>query len=237
MQGQLYVPPLSKINKIILIVIASSFVVQTIFGLIFKINLASILGLSSTAFIGGHIYQMVTYPLMGSSILEIVFDGLLLWFIGSDLEAMWGTKRYLKFLLISILGGALLFLTLSFLLYDRPIYIFTGLTGFTNSLLMAYAIIYPHRHFSFMFIFPVKAWICCVLIIVMQFFSGLTSSAGVLHFGHLGAMASGYLYMVLVSSPKWKALMAQREVKRKKSKSSHLKLVKDDDDKPPKYWQ
>jgi len=235
--AQFHTPPLTKTNKIIIISIASFFLLQTVLALALKFNIASYLGLSYNGFLGGLIFQALSYPLMGSGLLEIIFDGLLLWFIGCDLELNWGTSRYIRFLIVSVLGAAVLFLFLTFFFPSGRVYTLTGLTGFTNALLLAYAIIYPHRHFSFMLIFPVKAWICCALIIVMQLFSGFTGPAGVLSLAHLGAMVSGVAYLVIISSPKWKKFTEKRKQLKKTNKRSHLHLVKDDDDKPPKYWQ
>ncbi len=236
--GQFHAPPLTRSNKIIIIVISSFFLLQTILALGFKLNIAAFLGLNSQTFWNGLIFQVFTYPLMGGGLLEIIFDGLLLWFIGSDLEATWGTPRYIRFLLISILGAAILFLLLNLGFASGRPYTLTGMTGFTNALLLAYAILYPHRYFSFMLIFPVKAWICCAFIILIQLFSGFTSPAGVLSLAHLGAMAAGVGYLMLISSPRWKQFKAKKNAAKKQSKRSHLHLVKgDDDDKPPKYWQ
>ena len=239
MQGtQFHTPPLTKTNKIIIISIASFFFLQTVLALALKLNIANFLGLSYNGLLGGLIFQVLTYPLMGSGLLEIIFDGLLLWFIGCDLELNWGTQRYVRFLIAAIVGAALLFLILNFFFPSGRIYTLTGLTGFTNSLLLAYAIIYPHRHFSFMLIFPVKAWICCALIIIIQLFSGFTGPAGVLSLSHLGAMVSAVGYLVVISNPRWKKYQANKEQLKKMNKRSHLHLVKDDDeDKPPKYWQ
>jgi len=89
-----------------------------------------------------------------------------------------------------------------------------------------------------MLIFPVKAWICCALIIIIQLFSGFTGPAGVLSLSHLGAMVSAVGYLVVISNPRWKKYQANKEQLKKMNKRSHLHLVKDDDeDKPPKYWQ
>lgn len=244
-QSQLHVPRLTYVNKIIIIISGSLFLLGAILGKASGVSLPLFLGLSAGKFFDGHIYQILTYPFVGNGLFEVLFNCLLLWLVGSELEETWGAKRYAKFLLSAVLGASFLFLLLATLFYSGSTSYFlplTGLMGVTNFLLLAYAIIYPQRLFTFMFIFPMKAWIFCILIICIQLFYGIFSPSGILSLGHLGALVSGYIYMVLVSTDRFKNYFSSKKRERKVSKS-HLKLVKtddeDDDDEnpPPKYWQ
>ena len=150
-------------------------------------------------------------------------------------------KRYLTFLTVSTLGAAFVYLLVMSIFFgsSSPVwpYPLTGIGGITNALCVAYAILYPNRTFLFMLLFPVKTKYFCVLLIIIQLYTGFMESsnmAGVLAWGHLAAMGFGFLYMVSVSSPTIKRIFSKP--KRKKSKAN-LKIVGSDDDKPPKYWQ
>ena len=75
---------------------------------------------------------------------------------------------------------------------------------------------------------------------VLSFNSGLFATGGKASWGHLGAMAAGFLFL------KYQTDKAQKKKKIKVTyktdgKGSHLRLVKDEEDKAdpnkPKFWQ
>ena len=245
----IHLPKLTPLNKILIIITASSFFLQSILaktGAAFVLNYVPLVPAN---FFSGHIYELITYPFLAQGVFEVLFECLLFWFVGSELESIWGKKLYAKFLIVVVIGGGLLYLglmaALSFLVgptaYMSPL---MGLAGVTSFLLLAYAILYPNQIFTFALIFPMKAKYFCAIIIGLFFFYGVFGNYyGA--FGHLGLMGVGYAYMVWLSSPrfkKWRAYFtrAPKNVQNKRKKS-HLKLVKnfedDDNEGGPKYWQ
>lgn len=236
----MHLPQLTPINKILIIIVVAVFVIQSIISATTGVFLAQIFGLSASMFGSGHIYELLTYPFVGRGPLEVVFNGILLWFIGSEFEQMWGKKRYLSFLATVTLGAGVIFLICSALFFSggRGLYVLSGMGGFVNALLVTYAIIYPERIFTFMLLFPMKAKYFCMILIGMQLYSGIFSPGGVLAWGHLGAMLVGFLYLVLISSTWYKTRdeRKQKEQIKRRIKKSNLTIVKDDKT-PPKYWQ
>ena len=87
-----------------------------------------------------------------------------------------------------------------------------------------------------MLIFPMKAKYFCALLIGIQLYMGFFSPSATLAWGHLGAMFSAFLFMVIVSSPKFKNLSEIYLKKRKNKSKANLKLVDDDDENGPKHW-
>ncbi len=236
MNGGIHLPVLTKVNKIIVITMVAVFLLGSILSQAAGINLTTLLGLSSGNILRGNLLSPVTYPFIGTGLMEVVFNGLLFWFIGSELEPLWGRKRYLAFMTVSGLGGALIFLLIQFFFMGTSFISLTGMAGITSSLLIAYAILYPDRTFLFMLLFPVKAKYFCMLLIGMQLYLGIFSPAFVLSWGHLGAMGSGFLYLLFVANARNFKGMPPFKAKKKKK---HLKLVDDFDDKNengPKYW-
>jgi membrane associated rhomboid family serine protease len=203
-------------------------------------NLVSLLGLSPAMFFSGHIYEIFTYPFIASGIFDVLFNGLLLWFIGSELESQWGMRRYIYFLLTCTIGSGIIYLLVSSLflsgenLFSYPLY---GMHGAGSALCLAYAVLYPDRIFTFMLIFPMKAKYFCMILIGMLLFNGFFTPAKVLAWGHLGAMAFGYGWMMLISSQKWKSMNTPSMPKKRPKSKANLRIVEDDDEKPPKYWQ
>ena len=172
---------------------------------------------------------------------------MILWFIGSDLELLWGRRRYSQFLMSSILGGGIIYLLLQTLIFDSSASMSMSLSGFggaANAMLLAFAIIYPDKILILLF-FPVKAKYFCAILIAMQLYTGFFSPMAVLSWGHLGTMLSGFLFMIVVSSPRFKQIFSKTKNQKSFLKSkrfpskgrANLKLVKGDeeDDNGPKY--
>lgn len=230
MNGGIYLPPLTKLNKTIIIAIAAMFLLTSILSRGFGISLDAVLALSTLGVSKGLIFQLITYPIIGGGLIAVVFNALLFWFIGCDLERQWGVKRYLTFLAVAIIGGGLVFLGITALIYGTLPTILAGMTGATSALLMAYAILYPDRIFTFMLIFPMKAKYFCMILVAMQLYMAFFSLNALSSWGVLGSMLSGFLYMMAVSRQSFKIKLP------KKKKKNHLRVVPDDDT-PPKYWQ
>jgi membrane associated rhomboid family serine protease len=237
---QVNLPRFTPINKILVISFVSMFIIHSIMSkLLGNEMLTTFLGLSGAGFSQGLIFQLITYPLVARGLLETIFGCLIIWFIGADLESSFGPKRYVTFILWAVVGAGLTYLFVSFVFFNSHqvwFYPLTGLGGVTNALCVAYAIMYPDRTFLFMLIFPLKTRYFCLLLIVIQLYTGLMESShisGVLAWGHLAAMAFGFLYLWQLSSP-W---MQRFHAKKAKKGRAHLKIVEKKDDLPPKYWQ
>ena len=239
-RSQIQVPPLTKVNKIIIISVVSTFLIQAVLKATLDINLGIYLGLSGMMVGKGFLHQIFTYSFVGTSLFEVLFDGLILWFIGADLESLWGARRYIYYLTSAALGGGVIFLLVQYLFFNGgPYFAFplTGPGGICYALLMAYAILFPNR-ILYMIIFPIKAKWFCVILLGIQLYLGFFSGGKVLFWGHLGAMFSGFIFMIIVSNPEIKNYLSKKKKKLKKKDRSHLSLVKedDDDDDSPKYW-
>ena len=243
-QTQLYLPKLSFINKIIIITASVIFAFNAILEKVSAFSLDTILGISAEHLLHGHIYSLVTYPFFNHSILEVILNCLMLWLMGSEFESNWGRARYLKFLATVIIGGALFYLLISIiffknhLIYSLPL---TGLGGVVAALCVAYAVIYPTRVFSFMMIIPIQAKYFCWILVALALYQGFSTPLMVGAWGQLGAIVAGFLYMVIVSNRNFKLLSQKMSQivsvsSRKKSKAK-LTIVKENDEKPPKYWQ
>ena len=233
--NQFYTPPLTRINKFIIILHVGLFLVNAILSQTSGMNLVSILGLSLSGIKSGFVFQFVTFPFIEAGFMSVIFNSLILWFIGSELEQKWSEVFYLKFLLFSAFGAGFIYIGLSALMGASfaaiPVY---GISGMTFALLVAYGIIYSERQLTFMLLFPMKAKYFCMLLVGIELYMGIFSPYG---------KAIGFVYL------KSKSLKAQgkgfgdmlksRQREKQKSKFSVLSGGKDEnnDGKPPKYWQ
>jgi membrane associated rhomboid family serine protease len=228
---QMHLPQMSRVNKILVISIVTMFVLNSLAKLS-GMNLLSLLGLSGQTFFSGHLYQLVTYAFIPNGLLEVIFDALILWFLGSEMEDLWGEKRYLSFLLAVVLGGGLIYLLISLLfLSSGPLYSYplSGPAGVCSALCVVYGILFPDRQ-MYLYIFPVKAKWFAVILVGISLYQGIFAPGGVLAWSQIGAIVCGVVWMYAVSHPFLKQFFNKSKSSKLKRKNSHLRVVKDDDD-------
>lgn len=241
-QMQMYVPPLTRVNKIIIIATVSYFILNSILMQSQGISLEPFIGLSLGGILQGFVTGIVTYPIAESGFLSTLFSCLLLWFIGGDLEGKWGRSFYVKYLAVSVISTGLFYVLVLNMAFGLG-GVLKGLSGINFALLLAYGMIYSDRYLSFMLIFPIKARYFCAILAVIElytaFFTGSKSSA----FAHLAAMLFAFIYLKY-KSLKARGLNVESVMKQRKKEKmrSKLHIVKDPDEvkadpKNPKYWQ
>ncbi len=237
-QMQFQAPRLTPVNKVILITTGVLFILHSILKAVGAFSVVSFVGLSGAGVFSGLIYQFLTYPFVETQIMSAIFNSLLIWFIGSELETLWGKKVYIRFLLLTVLGVGLFYFLVSSLFFHGTHVFETslhGLNGINFALLIAYATLYPDRQLSLMMIFPMRAqtfcWILAGIEAYMALFSNITTS-----WAHLLAMGLSWLIIRFQQTPFLHKVL-NKEFQRVKPKKGHLYVVKDDDQKPPKYWQ
>lgn len=234
---QIYTPPLTYTNKIIIIFASVLFFLSTIMNVYGELDLVQFMGLSPHMFFKGHIYQLVTYSFVQTGLLGAVFNCLIVWFIGGDLELSWGRTFYRKFLGLTILATGGFYLLVSFVFWGTGgTYTFLGLQSLCLALLVAYAMVNPDRHLTFMFLFPMKAKYFCMLLCVLEIYGVLVSAYAQSAWAHLFSIAFSFLYLRYLSGKaQGKPFIPKGLFKRPSKKKPKLSIVKDRDD-DPKYW-
>lgn len=144
------------------------------------------------------IWQLVTYMFLHdpSGVWHILFNMLILWMFGSDIERVWGPRRFLRYYLITGIGAALMNC-----LFKQPETI--GASGAVFGVIVAFAMIFPNRTILFMFIFPLKARQFALLLAAMELYNlGAFTSDGVARIAHLGGALTGYMMLKGFWSPR-----------------------------------
>lgn len=148
----------------------------------------------------GWIWQLITYAFVHADITHVLFNMLIVWMFGVELEQRWGSVAFAKFYVVCAIGAAITVLGVSLLPFDstRVMYVAStiGASGAAYGLLMAWALLFPTREILLFFVFPVQARYAVLIFGALAFFSGLGSGGGtVAHFAHLGGLVVGYLYL------------------------------------------
>lgn len=243
-QPQIYLPPVSKTVKAILILCPILFVLQLSAEKFMGFSLSLYLGFVPLKLLSFWIWQPFTYAFLHGGVLHLVFNLLILYSLGSELERLWGRKFFLRYIFICILGGSLAYALFSFLnLGISPSSPLIGFSGAIYGLLLAYGILFGERILYFFMIFPMKAKHFVLILGAIALISTVFySSEGIAHVAHLGGMVSGFSFLWGLTHWKkyWRRYQSKREnLKRKKRvvDASHLHLVEEEEDEDePTVW-
>ena len=142
-----------------------------------------------------HVWQCFTYLFLHGGIIHLLFNMLGLWFLGSELENLWGKKTFLEYYFITGIVAGVLTVTYNILFANAFIPII-GASGAIYGLLIAYGIIFPNRIIYIYGIFPVKVKNAVIVMGVIALFYSITlEKSGISHITHLSGMISGIIYL------------------------------------------
>ena len=137
-------------------------------------------------------WQVLSYSFLHGSFEHLFFNMLGLWMFGSELERIWGEKRFLQFYAASVLAAALAQLVVTAVM--GSVYPTVGASGGLFGLLFAFAVMFPNRVILLFFVIPMKARYLVLLYGLLELYQGVyVMNSGVAHFAHLGGMLGGLL--------------------------------------------
>jgi membrane associated rhomboid family serine protease len=192
-----------------------------------------------------YLWQVGSYMFLHSSnIFHIVFNMLLLWWLGSELEQRWGSKFFFAYYMVSGIGAGIIYslvLLLNGLImgsmagWSTPV---VGASGAIFGLMLAYGIIFGERVVYFMMVFPMRAKYFIMILggveVATLLNSGIAGS-DVANLAHIGGIISGFLFLQVytrLQQRKWRTQSGRR--------GRGLRLVVSNDPKDekdgPKYW-
>jgi membrane associated rhomboid family serine protease len=192
---QFGVPGLTPCVKILIITCTAVWFVQLLFGLA-GYSLAGLLGLVPYRVVHGWVWQPATYMFLhAADVFHLLFNMLLLWMFGGELERHWGSRAFLRYYLVCGIGAGLLAVPYNYLIGSEAIPT-VGASGAVFGLMMAYGLVFSERTVLFMLLFPMKARTMAIILFAVTFFYLLTSrGSGISHIAHLGGAVVGLLYL------------------------------------------
>ena len=145
------------------------------------------------------VWQILTYMFVHANTSHVLFNMLLLWMMGVELERMWGTVYFTKFYFACGIGAGLTQVILGILpfpfanqFYSIPT---VGASGAIYGVLLAYALYFPTRPILMFFVFPVPAKYFVMILGGLALLFSAGGGGGVAHTAHLGGLLTGYLYL------------------------------------------
>ena len=142
------------------------------------------------------IWQFVTYMFVHGGISHLFFNMFGLFIFGTPVERQLGSKEFLLFyLLTGTLSG--IFSFIAYLIAGVNV-VLVGASGAIFSVMLAFAVFYPHARIFVFGILPVKAPILVVVYAGIELFNQVVGTrAGVAHLTHLAGFGFAFLYMVV----------------------------------------
>jgi len=139
-------------------------------------------------------WQLLTYAFLHASTWHLFVNMFAVYMFGSQLEMLWGPKRYLNLYLVSVLVAGVAQLAVADLVSAEP-YPTIGASGGVFGLLLAFAMYFPTRTIVLLIPpIPMPAWLFVTLYGALELYLGVTGTqAGVAHFAHLGGMVGAWV--------------------------------------------
>lgn len=246
--SSIQVAPLTPVVKKLIIVTGLCwFVIQVLLEKIFKVGISPYLILHPDQVIEKFwVWQLATYMFFHAlSPFHLLFNMLMLWFFGSELEKHWGARFFTVYYFVCGIGAALIY-CVTVAIYavmtgvQTPMQIpVLGASGALFGLLVAYGVVFSERVVYFMGLFPMKAKYFAMVAAALDFSSLMTtgfSGSEVAYLAHVGGAVVGFLF--LWGNTRWKNMATKSKLKRK---ASGLRLVVDNEklsrkENGPKYW-
>ncbi len=171
-------------------------------------------------------HQLVTHMFMHGGFFHLLFNMFALWMFGTQVERMWGPKRFLLFYFICGLGAAATQMgsyaydwwqvdhsTLSPEIYDQyqlrlRMEATVGASGAIMGILAAFGYLFPNTEMLIIPIpVPIKAKWAILGMIALDVFGGVVKVPGdnVAHFAHIGGAAIGFLLVLYWNKTKKKS--------------------------------
>ena len=136
-------------------------------------------------------WQLVSYAFLHGGFNHLFFNMFALWMFGLPVEKIWGSKRFVSYYLVCVLGAGLIQLLVQHLSGD--IYPTIGASGAVFGLLLAYGVMWPNNKLILIFFpVPIKAkWFVLIYGGAELVFGVTGAMPQVAHYAHLGGLFFG----------------------------------------------
>jgi membrane associated rhomboid family serine protease len=140
-------------------------------------------------------WQLGSYAFLHGGLMHLAFNMYGVWLFGSELERVWGARRFAAFYFVSVLVAAVAQLVVTAWLGSGAPTV--GASGGLFGLLIGFAMVFPQRRITPLLPpIPMPAPVFVALYGALELTLGVSGSAtGIAHFAHLGGLLGGWLVM------------------------------------------
>ena len=142
------------------------------------------------------VWQLLTYGFLHADVGHIAFNMFGLWMFGSDLERLWGPRRFLTYYLVCVIGAGLVQLIVA--ATQGGLYPTVGASGGVFGILLGFGLTFPNRIIMPLFPpIPMRAIVAVMVFGALELYFGFSGARpGVASFAHLGGMLFGFLVLM-----------------------------------------
>lgn len=196
-------PPFRGAVKWLMLVNLGIFIGWELLGLMSPVTAsaaATILGLVPAAVVHGWIWQPLTYGFIHLGVFHLAGNLIGIWFVGSLVEGMFGTPRFVRYYAICLLGAAAgcILLAYSGAAPGGATQLIAGASGANYGLLLAVGMLMGDTEFM-MFPLPIqiKAKYLVGIVIAIAVLVSLSGPGAIINAGLLGGLFAGFIYIKL----------------------------------------
>ena len=150
-------------------------------------------GLYPPAVLSLQVWRLFTYMFLHGGLLHLLLNMFVLYMFGSQLEQVWGRRRFVRYYLLCGVGAGL------FALLPLPAFfdaLHIGASGAVYGLLLAFGLLFPSAQVYLLGILPMSARHMVILFGFISLAGSLSAASdGVSHIAHLGGLVVGYVLL------------------------------------------
>ncbi len=154
-----------------------------------------------------HVWQLVTYAFLHDphSIWHIAINMLFLFFVGREVEPIYGHKEFAWFYLSAAVVSGLVWSLIDYF-GPSPVHgSLMGASGAVAAVLVVFVLYYPQREFLIWGILPVRAWMMLAFFVAREVYAvyaqvqfqrrgGMVEGTSIAYTAHLAGYAYGWAY-------------------------------------------
>jgi membrane associated rhomboid family serine protease len=127
---------------------------------------------------------------------HVIFNMLGLWFLGREIESVYGPKEFLRLYLAMIVFGGVVWALIGRFSGEVASSNVAGASGAVAGIVVLYALHFPRRMLLMFFVLPIPAWLAGVLLVGMDLYGAIVRPEGshIAYTVHLAGAAFAFVY-------------------------------------------
>ena len=141
------------------------------------------------------IWRLLTYQFLHADVFHLVFNLIVLYFMGPFVERAWGSKAFIKYYLICGAAGGVVY-TLLARLGIPGVGPMVGASGAIYGLMAAMVVMYPRMKVLLWGLIPMTMYWLCILAVIVSLINIAAGKNAGGEAAHLSGLAMGFVYVI-----------------------------------------